>query len=78
MSPADASSGVPGSITSATRFFPLSAGASAQIVAKSPAARGARGFLPPTANRQPSTDPSAGTTLSGPLVENTHLPPVHW
>src|SRR5688500_17993328 len=72
------SAGVPGSITGATRFLPVSAGVAPQIVAKSPAARGTRGLTPPTAYRHPSTDPSAGTTTSEPFCAKAHWPPEYW
>ncbi len=74
VSPLDASSGVPGSTTRATRFLPVSAGVLPQIASKSPAARGTRGLAPPTAYRQPSTAPSAGTTPSEPFWAKAHWP----
>src|SRR4051794_5655860 len=76
--PVAESAAVPGSITRATRFLPVSAGVSPQIAWKSPAARGTRGFTPATAYRQPSTDPSAGTTASEPLSAKLHWPADQW
>jgi hypothetical protein len=76
--PVPESAAVPGSTTRATRFLPVSAGVAPQIVSKSPAARGTRGLAPPTAYRQPSTEPSAGTTWSAPFCANAHWPLAHW
>src|SRR5215207_2832017 len=71
-SPVLESSAVPGSITRATRFLPDSAGVAPQTASKLAAARGTRGLAPPTAYRQPSTLPSAGTTASEPFWEKVH------
>jgi hypothetical protein len=65
---------------SATRLLPATGGVEPQTEAKPLAARGgdADELAALTANRQPSTEPSAGTR-EAPTVANVHaVPPVQY
>lgn len=74
VAPSGASAAVPGSMTSATRLLPSSAGVAAQIFVKSGARRGLAASCESalTANRKPCTEPSAGRTSDGPCVAYVH------
>ncbi len=66
-------------MTIATRLRPGEAGTPAQIVAKLAEVRGGR--PDPSGEtwwRHPSTDPSAGTTVAAPRVENVQDDPSRW